>query len=849
MSTITLREYHALINTLIEKNANDEAIFHCTNILTNYPKDATTYQQLGQALLEKKRFEDAANVFSMVLSVFPDDFMAHAGLSEIHEENRELDKAIWHMEQAFETQPSNQTIQDELRRLIGKRDGSEPSKIRLTRGALIRMYAKGELYQQAIAETQSALQAYPDRVDLKLLLAKLLVLTNNPTEAGEICGDILVGSPYCFEANRIMFEITSTSTDVENYDPIYHQRLSDLNPYYAFIETATTRIEDVPDDKITLDKAEYIPSDNELTNTPEWASRIGIPWNEESTTISAKESVGDIPDSLFSDDELIEESALSTPFISDNDDSIIEEPFGNEEIVDSVDENLPDWISKAGWIRASEEEAPPPPADLEEPTPDVEAVADTFAATPAEDLPDWLQSLNPEGSDAPQIFASDEQESIPEAAIPPLPPEILSEFLSGENEESEVYTPKVTDNLSNQQEPALPEYEKPSDFPLSTNGESISDLPDWLKDLDSAEFTVSTPDESSVLPEAVSELTETVEKLETSTIPSADFIEELETSDLIGELETVSDEDTDKSEVNDNVEIETSGMKPQQETVDEPLEKVLFEDSITEEVAKTEEKTSIPAWVKNILSTTSIETPIISPAPSTDLEIPTQVVRDEPITDENIEELITDLPEASDLDGAISEEVTGELDSWLNEMSTEEEPATAPVAAVFEEPVKSEDETSAISLEALSEPLSEDEIEPVLPDEIEIETESILEATEYTSFDDRLSSMLVTEEEKEVISFGEETVAVEQDAVHIPDLATLTSELQTGDYASLAKDMNYKDLPEEIFDQLLPELNSVLEKNPSNSLLWQTLGDIHSKKSNISDAIKAYQEAEKLLLQ
>jgi len=83
---------------------------------------------LGQALLEKKRFEDAANVFSMILSVFPDDLLAHAGLSAIHEENRELDKAIWHMEQAFETQPSNQTIQDELRRLIGKRDGSEPLK-------------------------------------------------------------------------------------------------------------------------------------------------------------------------------------------------------------------------------------------------------------------------------------------------------------------------------------------------------------------------------------------------------------------------------------------------------------------------------------------------------------------------------------------------------------------------------------------------------------------------------------------------------------------------------------------------------------------------------------------------
>jgi len=97
----------------------------------------------------------------MILSVFPDDLLAHAGLSAIHEENRELDKAIWHMEQAFETQPSNQTIQDELRRLIGKRDGSEPSKIRLTRGALIRMYAKGELYQQAISRNPISATGIP----------------------------------------------------------------------------------------------------------------------------------------------------------------------------------------------------------------------------------------------------------------------------------------------------------------------------------------------------------------------------------------------------------------------------------------------------------------------------------------------------------------------------------------------------------------------------------------------------------------------------------------------------------------------------------------------------------------
>jgi len=168
------------------------------------------------------------------------------------------------------------------------------------------------------------------------------------------------------------------------------------------------------------------------------------------------------------------------------------------------------------------------------------------------------------------------------------------------------------------------------------------------------------------------------------------------------------------------------------------------------------------------------------------------------------------------------------LDSWLNELSTEKEHETEPVAAVSKEPESLEDMT-AISLEALSELLSEEEIEPAHTDEIEMEAETVLDTTEYTSFDDRLSSMLGSEEEQVVIRLEEEAAAKEQAAGHIPNLEILTSELKTGDYASLAKDLNYQDLNIEIFDQLLPELNSELEKNPSNYQLWQTLGDIHSK--------------------
>ena len=78
-------------------------------------------------------------------------------MSIIREDEGNLDEAIWHMERAFEAQPSNAAIQSELQRLYGRRDGVTPPRIRMTRGALAHMYMQGELYPQAISETRAVL--------------------------------------------------------------------------------------------------------------------------------------------------------------------------------------------------------------------------------------------------------------------------------------------------------------------------------------------------------------------------------------------------------------------------------------------------------------------------------------------------------------------------------------------------------------------------------------------------------------------------------------------------------------------------------------------------------------------
>jgi len=124
MAKISLRNYNRLIENLIDNGKRDEAIAHCRHILQTFSKYVEAYRLLGKAFLEAKRYDDAVDIFQRVLMCVPDDFVSNVGLSIIADDQGKLDEAIWHMERAFEVQPSNAAIQGELQRLFGRRDGS-----------------------------------------------------------------------------------------------------------------------------------------------------------------------------------------------------------------------------------------------------------------------------------------------------------------------------------------------------------------------------------------------------------------------------------------------------------------------------------------------------------------------------------------------------------------------------------------------------------------------------------------------------------------------------------------------------------------------------------------------------
>ncbi len=402
MARIALRAYNREIEHLIEGGQIEEAIAHCRHIFKYFPKHINTYRLLGKAYLETQRYGDAADILQRVLSSIPDDFISHLGMSIIREDEGNLDEAIWHMERAFEVQPANRAIQDELRRLYGRRDGLEPPKIRLTRGALARMYAKGDLYPQAIAELRAALADDPQRLDLQVVLADVYAKAGQRVEAASICNGLLHKLPYCLIANQVMAEILSESERVED-SRIYLQRAQALDAYLAHVSPGAPTPDKVPDIAVSLERLSWQPGKSiEGSGQPDWATSLGVELGAEATR---QEEIPDWLSAVQSDAETFEvasEDEMSSPFTdsSDSEDewSLESEDQETEEWADqpgpdsaqpSTEEEIPDWMKAAGWSPAT--------GEADEGPKEFELEGDDFPAEEVEgeiqeaDLPDWLK--------------------------------------------------------------------------------------------------------------------------------------------------------------------------------------------------------------------------------------------------------------------------------------------------------------------------------------------------------------------------------------------------------------------------------------------------------------------------
>lgn len=290
MANTTLRAYLRDLEQLIDREALEEVIGHCKYILTKFPKNAEVYRVYGRALVGKARYEEARDIFERVLSAAPNDFAAHISMSEIFQEEglEGLSRAIWHLERAYEQDPNNQMLQDELRRLYDQRDGAPPDTIQMTRGALARLYYKSQLFDQATAELNAALKEAPDRPDLMILLAETQWNNGRPLEAAETALRILKHFPYSVDANRIMAQLWLTNNRPSDAQP-FIERLGEIDPFQAL---ALVRPGDYEaGDEITIQRLDWNSRSSAamLSSAPDWVQGMG-------------DFFGDTPASPTSDD-------------------------------------------------------------------------------------------------------------------------------------------------------------------------------------------------------------------------------------------------------------------------------------------------------------------------------------------------------------------------------------------------------------------------------------------------------------------------------------------------------------------------------------------------------------------
>jgi len=356
MAEILLQAYSEQIEGMIAQGRYTEAVAHGRHILTQYPKYVTAYELLGKAMLEARQSEYAADMFRRVLSADPEDMLAWVAMSEVYNQGDELNAAMWCMERAFELATDNSLVEEELRQLYARRDGAEPSRIHLTRGALARLYLKGDLLPRAISEFRALLAEHPGRVDLAVALAEALWRNEQRLEASEVCQDVLDRQSYCLKANLILGDIWTSSGREEGQT--YLRRAEALDPENRMAQAFFGVASPLLAREVQVAPLEYGP-----------AAAEGRPvWMEDAGAVS-----------------------LGGPPLTEREATLIDIAAGLEAQIE-----IPAWLEEIDVGEASEPLLSGPVEQLEEPLSEEALLPLEGEPAPAPgEIPDWLQEVAP----------------------------------------------------------------------------------------------------------------------------------------------------------------------------------------------------------------------------------------------------------------------------------------------------------------------------------------------------------------------------------------------------------------------------------------------------------------------
>jgi len=505
MAKVSLRNYNREIEAMTDRSQLDEAIAHCLHILTIFPKHLETYRLLGKAYLEYKRYKDAVDIFSRVLVVEPNDFVANVGMSIIRDEEDKLDDAIWHMERAFEVQSANPAIQGELQRLYGRREGVQPPRIRMTRGALAHMYMQGELYPQAISEVKSVLSDDAGRTDMQVLMARAYFKSGQKNEAADTASAVLRRYPYCLDANRILVEILGSERS--DNSQLYRQRVIELDPYAAQVSGSIFEANEVGDAAVTLEHFEW--DGKPIGSQPEWDGPKALsleggrssqsPQGAQAQPDWLKSGFTDVPPAPQPTPKVVPPLPAAAPtFDFPASVPAVSEP---ESAQPTAEADIPEFLRAAGWGESTGTFDESKSMFADEPV----TPAAASEALPIEqgDMPDWLKAMAPpQVTESTQSAQPAEEEILPDwinkigtgalstsaAAAAP------SDEFDWLNPSEEVSTPASDDQpdwinqlgqptASQAEATDQPDWMKQLDQPAASQAE-VSDQLDWMKQLD-----------------------------------------------------------------------------------------------------------------------------------------------------------------------------------------------------------------------------------------------------------------------------------------------------------------------------------------------------------------------------
>ncbi|MGD2206209.1 MAG: tetratricopeptide repeat protein, partial [Anaerolineae bacterium] len=474
MPDIQLQDYTTKIKSLIRDDLHDEAIAHCRHILRHHPKYIEAYCLLGEACLEEEMYREAIEFFQRTLSADPECFIARVGLGIIYDDQGALPQAIWQMERAFELAPGNAEVRRELQRLYAQQEGAERTHLKLTRGALGRLYIRNGFYERAINEFRAVLRKEPDSPHIRVALIEALWREGRRLEAVETCLDLLEALPNCLKANLILGAIWMQG----GHEDAGEEKLNiarTLDPENRIALQTMGQDSPLPPEDVRIPELEITPEVLDRLAPAEEAWELG--WDAE-----VEEAEADIEEVPTSPTRAWE-----------------------------ADEEIPDWLRDVDF--AEIEEAAPSPAHevpVEQTTSD-------------EEVPDWLQELA--GGEAPPVDEEEEEEAE-------LVGEALEEAPEAADVEETEAAPELPDWLDDLEgikaEEAAPPAPKDALDEVEEFDETVAEVPDWLEELMGEE----APEAEGIAPSPVEETPEEIGEAEKAE-ESPDWLPELEEAGIL----------------------------------------------------------------------------------------------------------------------------------------------------------------------------------------------------------------------------------------------------------------------------------------------------------------------------